>query len=105
MSALNSLYACRISLWGIPVVVCIFLFHITRLVSWCFVSAGLDDDKSDREDSESSQSEFEEDAQPTHTVITPPEETNYTINSREELGQVGSPCPRLNSDSAFLFCK
>ena len=56
------------------------------------MSAGLDDDKSDREDSESTQSEFEEDAQPSSTVITPPEETNYVINSREELGQVSLPC-------------
>lgn len=56
-----------------------------------FVCVGLDDDKSEREDSESgSQSEFEEDAPPGQEILEPPVETKYVENKNEELGQVTS---------------
>ncbi|KAK7486381.1 hypothetical protein BaRGS_00022429 [Batillaria attramentaria] len=52
---------------------------------------GLDDDKTDREDSDlTSQSEFEEESLTSQqAVIAPPEETHYIENATEELGQTG----------------
>ncbi|XP_076472177.1 oxysterol-binding protein-related protein 8-like isoform X2 [Babylonia areolata] len=59
-----------------------------------FANQGLDDDKSEREDSESSQSELDEELLPgdSHRVISPPEETTYAPNQSEELGQSGDDC-------------
>ena len=56
-----------------------------------FLSPGLDDDKSEREDTESSQSESEGDQTSVTSgrrEIAPPDETNYVVNRSEELGQV-----------------
>ncbi|XP_070199099.1 oxysterol-binding protein-related protein 8-like isoform X4 [Littorina saxatilis] len=58
-----------------------------------FANQGLDDDKSDREDTElSSQSDFEDDVVTGEAVIAPPDETNYILQSKEEMGQSGDEC-------------
>jgi hypothetical protein len=59
------------------------------IVRFLCVFTGLDDDRSEREETDSTQSEFEDDASVSgKRVISPPEETNYVPNKTEELGQV-----------------
>ncbi|XP_076450983.1 oxysterol-binding protein-related protein 8-like isoform X2 [Babylonia areolata] len=57
-----------------------------------FENQGLDEDKSEREDTDTSPSEFEEDLRPRHNILDPPTETSYFVNKQEELGQRGDEC-------------
>ncbi|KAL8614450.1 hypothetical protein ACOMHN_007786 [Nucella lapillus] len=65
---------------------------VLSLSVWERLKEGLDEDKSEQEDTESTQSEFEEDVRPRSEVLHPPEETSYCINKQEELGQRGDEC-------------